>query len=100
MVRIECARSSARWRCHGLSNWDRDCGGVMATAAILDFQPIASGHKLDRKYFGFFRDSAGEVDNVELLRERMREDGYLYLKHFYDREAVLAARKVVTDRLV
>jgi ectoine hydroxylase-related dioxygenase (phytanoyl-CoA dioxygenase family) len=34
------------------------------------------------------------------LRERIAEDGYLYLKNFHDKDAVLAARKFVTDRLV
>ena len=74
----------------------------MSTIAIAPagFQPVASGHQLDSAEFGFFAESTNHIDDPAILRDRMREDGYLYLKKFYDRDAVLAARSVVTDRLL
>lgn len=38
------------------------------------------------------RDSSGIADDTEALRERLAEDGFLYLPGFLDREEVLAAR--------
>jgi hypothetical protein len=72
----------------------------MSSTDLAGFQPIASGHQLDSNEFGFLTESTDRINAPEFLRQRMREDGYLYLKNFYDRDAVLAARKVVTDRLL
>ncbi|MDQ3815247.1 MAG: phytanoyl-CoA dioxygenase, partial [Armatimonadota bacterium] len=49
--------------------------------------------------FGELRDSMDLLDDVDALRQRMREDGYLFLPGYLDRAEVLAARQVVTDRL-
>ena len=62
---------------------------------------LAHGHevKTESEYFGELRRSIDLVDDPEALRERMREDGYLYLPGYLDRGEVLAARREVTDRL-
>jgi hypothetical protein len=62
---------------------------------------VASGHELDRspEAFGPLRDSSDVVDQPGTLRQRMAEDGYLYLPGYLDRDLVLEARAVITDRL-
>ena len=49
--------------------------------------------------FGEFRDANRIVGNAEVLRRRMQEDGYLFLRGLLDREEVLAARRESTRRL-
>lgn len=49
--------------------------------------------------FGPLRSSMDALDATEMLKERMAEDGYLYLPGYLDRELVLNARKSVTERL-
>jgi len=49
--------------------------------------------------FGELRDSMDAIDDIAALRERMAQDGYLYLPGYLDRDEVLEARQVVTDRL-
>lgn len=45
------------------------------------------------------RDSTDLVGDPESLRERMREDGFLFLRGLHDREAVLKARRDILDRM-
>jgi len=61
----------------------------------------ALGHELDTSgtKFGFLRPSADRVDDVQELRRRMDEDGYLYIPGFFSRDRILEARKSLTDRL-
>ena len=69
---------------------------------VLDVPRLtAFGHELDTSpsCFGELRSSAHLSDDVEALRERMREDGYLYLPGYLDREEVIAARRGVTNVL-
>jgi hypothetical protein len=40
-----------------------------------------------------------QIDHAEALRERLAEDGYLYLPGFFRREDVLAVRRVLVERL-
>ena len=49
--------------------------------------------------FGELRRSLDIVDDGAALRERMRDDGYLYLPGYLDRVEVLDARAVLLDRL-
>jgi len=46
------------------------------------------------------RDSASLLDDPKTLRARLAEDGYLYLKGVVDRDAIMAARQEVFERLV
>ncbi len=56
----------------------------------LDPAPIALGQ---------LRDSTDHRDDPAALRERMAEDGYLFLPGFFDPAAVQDARRSITDRL-
>lgn len=49
--------------------------------------------------FGELESSMHLIDDAEALRVKMREEGYLYLPGYLDREKVLAARDVVASRL-
>ena len=49
--------------------------------------------------FGWLRESATVAEDADALRERMAEDGYLYLPGYLNREEVIAARQIITDRL-
>ncbi|MDQ2733382.1 MAG: phytanoyl-CoA dioxygenase family protein [Armatimonadota bacterium] len=49
--------------------------------------------------FGELESSNAYLGNPERLRERMREDGYLFLPGYLVRDEVMAARKVIVDRL-
>jgi hypothetical protein len=61
----------------------------------------SSGVELDRspEAWGELRSSNDIVDDAVALRQRMAEDGYLYLPGYLDRGQVLAAREVVVERL-
>jgi hypothetical protein len=48
---------------------------------------------------GDLRNSTELVNDPEALRERMREDGYLFLRGYLDADEVLAARAEITRRL-
>lgn len=45
------------------------------------------------------RESNALLNNTEALRERMAEDGYLLIRGLHDREAVLAARRQILEKL-
>jgi hypothetical protein len=66
------------------------------------FPLISNGKALDTsdKAFGELRDSSYLIGGGEALRARMQEDGYLYLRGFFKRDDVMAARKVAVDRLM
>jgi hypothetical protein len=72
----------------------------MSTATGLP-QLYSYGHALDmdESKVGLLRDSSDAAGDVDELRRRFAEDGYLYLKGYLDRDAVLAARSSLTERL-
>ena len=49
--------------------------------------------------FGMLRDSSSIAFDADALRERMAEDGYLFLPGLLHRDEVLAARRVIAQRL-
>lgn len=55
--------------------------------------------ELGGKYLGFLRDSTPLRGDMEALRARMEEDGYLLLRRFHDPEKVKLARQVVLENL-
>src|ERR1043166_6655463 len=69
----------------------------MATSMQL----TARGFALDasEEAFGELRSSIDIADDVDALRERIQEDGYLYLPGYLDREEVIEARREITRRL-
>ncbi len=50
--------------------------------------------------FGWLRDSSAIAEDAEQLQQRMAEDGYLYLPGYLNRDEVIAARQVITERLL
>jgi hypothetical protein len=74
---------------------------MSAVSVLPELTLRARGHVLsqDEDAFGLLTDSSALRDDIPALRQRMQEDGYLFLPAFFPREAVLEARKVVTDRL-
>lgn len=64
------------------------------------FRPRSRGLDLDPGEFGTLADSSLLEGRPHLLRQKLEEEGYLFLRGFFEREAVLEARRVVTDRLM
>jgi hypothetical protein len=64
-------------------------------------QPSCLGQPLDLSpsALGELRRSDDIAGNGDALRERMQEDGYLFLPGLLDREDVMAVRRDVTERL-
>lgn len=62
---------------------------------------VSSLHEIDTSpaRFGELRISTDILDDADALRQRMLEDGYLFLPGYLDRDLVLEARNVITDRL-
>ncbi|MEO6848014.1 MAG: phytanoyl-CoA dioxygenase family protein [Chthoniobacterales bacterium] len=72
------------------------------TATALESLNLHSrGHLLDvsENAFGTLEDSSALLGDVAALRERMQEDGYLFIRGYHNRDEVIKARKVLTDRL-
>jgi hypothetical protein len=68
----------------------------------LEKLPLSSvGHQLDtaEEAFGELRDSSYLAGNGQALNIRMQEDGYLFLRGFFRREDVMAAREVMVNQL-
>lgn len=55
--------------------------------------------ELDGRYIGVLREANDLLDDVEALRHRMAEDGYLLIRGLHDVERVRAARRVVLENL-
>lgn len=72
----------------------------MSTTTALP-QLYSYGHELEMTddKVGLLRDSSDAADDVEELRRRVADDGYLYMKGYLDRDEVLAARASLTARL-
>lgn len=69
--------------------------------ASLPEGPTSHGHRFDVSpgAFGELRDSSGLAADVAALRGRMDEDGYLLLRGYLSRDAVLAARRELCRKL-
>lgn len=70
-------------------------------AAVQMQRLTAQGLELDlsQEAFGTLRSSRDIEADFDSLRARMREDGYLYLPGYLDREEVRGVRRGLTDRL-
>jgi len=53
----------------------------------------------DERCFGFLRSSNDVLDDAGALRQRVRDDGYLFLPGFLDREDVRSARIAICESL-
>jgi ectoine hydroxylase-related dioxygenase (phytanoyl-CoA dioxygenase family) len=58
------------------------------------------GHELDlsASRFGFFRETPTD-EPMEIQHQQMQDDGYLYLRDFFERDAVQAVRDSLTRQL-
>lgn len=77
---------------------------AMTTAALPNVTPLrltARGLPLETSpaKFGRLRSSREIADDAKALHERLGQEGYLYLPGLLNREEVLAARRVITERL-
>lgn len=66
----------------------------------LSDQVTAHGHPVPEAYLGELKDSSALIEDGAILRARIAEDGYLFLRGVLDRNAVLAARENVFSKLV
>jgi hypothetical protein len=71
----------------------------MATTALPTL--TSCGREIDSsaEHLGELRHSDDLIGDVEALRERMRQDGYLFLPGYLDRDLVFETRAVITARL-
>lgn len=51
--------------------------------------------KQDPEKYGELREATGLLDDMDALKARMAEDGYLLFRDFFDRDAVLRAREEI-----
>lgn len=63
------------------------------TATALQLTSLGMDLDMSPEGFGELRDSSDIETDGEALRERMREDGYLYMRGYLDRDVVLDARR-------
>lgn len=75
----------------------RSLSAARATLPALTSHGYVFNGDPDR--LGELRDSSGLADNPAALRERIREDGYLLLRRYLDRDRVLAARQELCAKL-
>jgi hypothetical protein len=61
----------------------------------------AGGREMDMspEAFGWLRASADIAEDGDALRQRMMDDGYLFLPDYLHRDEVIEARKVITGKL-
>ncbi|MBL4574859.1 MAG: phytanoyl-CoA dioxygenase family protein [Opitutaceae bacterium] len=71
----------------------------MTATALPQIQSY--GHILDADddKIGEIRDSSDLAGDFDALRQRFKEDGYILLRGFHDRELVLEARRNVTEKM-
>lgn len=55
--------------------------------------------EMDSEHLTELRSSNDIMDDMQLLQERMEEDGYLLIRGFHDREAVLRARTSILEKM-
>jgi len=77
------------------------CGICPYMNLVENLTLTSVGHRLDasEEAFGELRDSSYLIGSGESLRDRMSEDGYLFVRGFFRREDVLAARAEIVERL-
>lgn len=76
--------------------------GSDSMTAIAALPKLSSlGCELDSRpeAFGFITDSNDILDQPEALRARLEEDGYLYIRNFFDPELILAGRRSIFRRI-
>jgi len=76
---------------------------MVATPEAPSIPQLASnGHAMDSSpdALGLMRESNDVLDDVDALHGRLNKDGYVLLRGLLDRDAVIDARRVMTERLL
>lgn len=60
---------------------------------------MSNGHAVDPSSVDWLRDSTDALNDVSTLRQRMSQEGYLFLPGLLDKDWVLEARRSITDAL-
>ena len=60
---------------------------------------IAQGQTIPEQYLTPLRESADIIDDGRALQQRLQDDGYIYLRGFFDRADIMAARRDIFTRL-
>lgn len=68
-------------------------------ARTLDIPLISNGFTLDAARLGWLEQSS-PTEPIETLRERLSQNGYLWLKNFFDRDVVLNVRRRYFENLL
>lgn len=58
------------------------------------------GYSLDHSQFGILRRSDDIRHDTATLRQRLAEDGYLYIPNFFDQDLILAGRRSIFKQLM
>jgi hypothetical protein len=69
---------------------------------IQDVRELRSQGRIlpqDSATFGALRDSSALAGDYAALRERMRDDGYVFLRDYLHRDEVIAARRAMLERV-
>ena len=71
------------------------------TALLQDTLPTltSNGHTFAPDAIGWLRDSMDALGDIEVLRERMNREGYLYLPGLLNKDWVMEARRSITSKL-
>ena len=60
---------------------------------------VGQGETIDAQYLAPLRESSDLIAQPQALRARLLEEGYVYLRQFFARDDVLAARRDIFTRL-
>jgi len=60
---------------------------------------VAQSESIAAEYLGPLRDSSAVAAAPDVLQQRLQEDGYIYLRSFFDHADVMAARRDIFTRL-
>ena len=71
------------------------------SSAVTTRKLTSIGHELelDENSFGWLEDSSSIRGDAAALQQRMDENGYLYIKGFFNRDIILEARQVLLETL-
>lgn len=72
---------------------------MIQASPLLQLTSVGRNLKTDDQSFGFIEPSNDLLDNPPALRERMRTEGYLFIKNYLDPDLVLEARRSILERL-
>jgi len=71
----------------------------MSTSTLPTLTALNMPIDMSDEAFGFLRSSEDLLDDIDALRERMHEDGYLYIRNFFPQEIIRNARLSMLRRL-